>query len=137
LQFNVIAGTYDVQQSIGVFLAAAVGGLGSLAGGVLGVIAFEALVVFGPSLWAGLGPTWLAVMPLLLTGPLLVANLWFNPGGLAGWVFQLRDDWLRRLATRRNLHVPSLVADRSVTSAPATEEQAFAAALHREPEPVR
>jgi len=139
LQFSVNAGTYSVTASIGVFLAAAVGGLGSLAGGVLGVIAFEALVLFGPLIWHHLGTTWDSVMPLLLTGPLLILNLWFNPGGLAGWVFQLRDDWLRRLASRHQLHVPSLVADRRVDEhEPEHQEQAFGAALTaREPEPVR
>lgn len=139
-QHQVVPGSYDITYSIGVFLAAAIGGLGSLAGGVLGVMAFEALVLFGPDLWGSLGPTWVSVMPLLLTGPLLVANLWFNPGGLAGWVFAARDDWLRRLAVRGNIHVPSLLADRRIDeAAPVNEELAFATALTTEadPEPAR
>lgn len=111
LQHNVIAGSYDVFSSVGVFLAASIGGLGSLVGGTLGVIAFEASVLFGPDLWHRLGNTFDSVMPLLLTGPLLILNLYFNPGGLAGWVFGERDKWLRRIANRRKLHVPSLVAD--------------------------
>ena len=49
-----------------------------------------------------------------LTGPLLILNLYTNPGGLAGWVFQERDKWLRKLAKRHGIHVPSLVADRRV-----------------------
>jgi branched-chain amino acid transport system permease protein len=114
LQHNVIPDNYDVFSSIGVFLAAAIGGLGSLVGGTLGVIAFEASVVFGPLLWHHLGNTVDQVMPLLLTGPLLILNLYLNPGGLAGWVFTERDKWLRRLAKRHNIHVPSLVADRLV-----------------------
>ncbi len=113
-QHNVIPGNYDVFSSIGVFLAAAVAGLGSLSAGVLGVISFEAFVLFGPYVYAPLGPTWFAVIPLLLTGPLLILNLYVNPGGLAGWAFEKRDDWLRRVATRRRIHVPALVADRLV-----------------------
>jgi branched-chain amino acid transport system permease protein len=113
-QHNVIPGTYDVLSSIGVFLAAAVGGLGSLMGGTLSVIAFEATVLFGPLAWHHLGHTISDVMPLLLTGPLLIINLYTNPGGLAGWVFQERDKWLRKLAARHGIHVPSLVADRRV-----------------------
>src|SRR3954453_7981283 len=113
-QHNVIPGSYDVLSSIGVFLAAAVGGLGSLMGGTLGVIAFEATVLFGPLAWHHLGHTVSAVMPLLLTGPLLILNLYANPGGLAGWVFEQRDKWLRKLAARHGIHVPSLVADRRV-----------------------
>jgi len=111
-QHNVIPSSYDVFSSIGVFLAAAVAGLGSLAAGVIGVILFEAFVLFGPYVYAPLGPTWFSVIPLLLTGPLLILNLYINPGGLAGWAFDLRDDWLRRVANRRRIHVPALVADR-------------------------
>jgi branched-chain amino acid transport system permease protein len=113
-QHNVIPGTYDTFSSIGVFLAAAVGGLGSLAGGTLSVIAFEATVLFGPLAWHHLGHTFSDVVPLLLTGPLLIINLYTNPGGLAGWVFTERDKWLRRLAAKHGIHVPSLVADRRV-----------------------
>src|SRR3954466_14139782 len=119
-QHNVIPGSYDVLTGIGVFLAAAVGGLGSLMGGTLSVIAFEATVLFGPLAWHHLGHTVSAVMPLLLTGPLLILNLYANPGGLAGWVFQERDKWLRRLAARHGIHVPSLVADRRVEDQDAT-----------------
>ena len=122
LQHNVIAGSYDVFSSVGVFLAASIGGLGSLVGGTLGVIAFEASVLFGPDLWHRLGATFDSVMPLLLTGPLLIINLYFNPGGLAGWVFGERDKWLRRVASRRKLHVPSLVAD-SLVAEPMPEPE--------------
>jgi branched-chain amino acid transport system permease protein len=122
-QHNVIPGTYDTVSSIGVFLAAAVGGLASLAGGTLSVIGFEATVLFGPLLWHHLGHTFSDVMPLLLTGPLLIINLYTNPGGLAGWVFNERDKWLRKLAAKHGIHVPSLVADRLVepTPQPVTE----------------
>ena len=113
-QHNVIPGTFDVLSSIGVFLACSVGGLGSLAAGVLGAISFEAFVLFGPYIYKSWGQTWVSVMPLLLTGPLLIVNLYFNPGGLAGWAFDLRDRWLRRVANRHRIHVPSLVADRLV-----------------------
>src|SRR4051794_15945481 len=119
-QHNVIPGSYDVLTGIGVFLAAAVGGLGSLMGGTLGVIAFEATVLFGPLAWHHLGHTVSAVMPLLLTGPLLIINLYTNPSGLAGWVFEERDKWLRKLAARHGIHVPSLVADRRVEQQDAT-----------------
>jgi branched-chain amino acid transport system permease protein len=122
LQHNVIAGSYDVFSSVGVFLAASIGGLGSLVGGTLGVIAFEASVLFGPDLWHRLGSTFDSVMPLLLTGPLLILNLYFNPGGLAGWVFGERDKWLRRIANRRKLHVPSLIAD-SLVAEPMPEPE--------------
>ncbi|MBV9292675.1 MAG: hypothetical protein JO222_09515, partial [Frankiales bacterium] len=119
---NVAPGSFDVLTGIGLFLAAAIGGLGSLAGGTLGVIAFEASVLFGPDLWHRFGSTFDSVMPLLLTGPLLILNLYFNPGGLAGWVFGERDKWLRRVAARRKVHVPSLVAD-SLVAEPMPEPE--------------
>jgi branched-chain amino acid transport system permease protein len=123
LQHNVIPGSYDVFSSIGVFLAAAVGGLGSLAFGTLSVIAFEATILFGPMAWHHLGQTFSSVVPLLLTGPLLILNLYANPGGLAGWAFAERDKWLRRLAQRHNVHVPSLVADSLVDVEPMPEPE--------------
>jgi branched-chain amino acid transport system permease protein len=132
-QHNVIAGTYDTFGSIAIFLAAAVGGLGSLAFGTLSVIAFEATILWGPMLWHHLGTTFSSVVPLLLTGPLLILNLYVNPGGLAGWAFGERDKWLRRIAARERIHVPSLVADSLVTEEP-TVLQGDASAY---PEPTR
>jgi branched-chain amino acid transport system permease protein len=129
LQHNVIPGSYDVYSSIAVFLAAAVGGLGSLAFGTLSVIAFEATILFGPMAWHHLGTTFSSVVPLLLTGPLLILNLYANPGGLAGWAFGERDKWLRRLAGRHRIHVPSLIADSLV------EEAAPTVLTEAEPEP--
>jgi len=122
-QHRVTPGNYSTVASIGVFLACAVGGLGSLMAGVLGAVSFEAFQLFGGHLYGALGPTWTAVMPLILTGPLLIFNLYTNPGGLAGWAFEKRDDWLRRVAQRRGIHVPALVADRLVeeTSMPEPE----------------
>jgi branched-chain amino acid transport system permease protein len=122
-QHQVLPGTYDVYSAIGLFLAAAVGGLGSLAFGTLSVIAFQATILWGPMAWHHLGHTFSSVVPLLLTGPLLVLNLYANPGGLAGWAFAERDKWLRKLAARHKVHVPSLVADSLVddTSMPEPE----------------
>ena len=117
-QHRVTPGNYSTVASIGVFLACAVGGLSSLMAGVLGAVSFEAFTLFGGHLYGALGPTWTQVMPLLLTGPLLIFNLYTNPGGLAGWAFEKRDNWLRRIAKRRGIHVPSLVADRLVEAEP-------------------
>jgi ABC-type branched-subunit amino acid transport system permease subunit len=116
-QHNVYPASYDVTRSVTVFLAACIGGLASVWVCVVGVIAIEGAVLFGPNVWHGLfahNQTITSVMPLLLTGPLLVLNLYFNPGGLAESVFSARDRYLRRVADRRNIHVPSLLADRQV-----------------------
>jgi branched-chain amino acid transport system permease protein len=114
-QHNVVPDSYNVISSIQVFLAACIGGLTSVWAGALGVISFQAFVFFFPDLYGPLlknHQTIRSVIPLLLTGPLLILNLYFNPGGLAEQAFATRDKFLRRVANKRGIHVPSLVADR-------------------------
>jgi branched-chain amino acid transport system permease protein len=114
-QHNVVPDSYNVISSIQVFLAACIGGLTSVWAGALGVISFQAFVFFFPDVYGGLlknHQTIRSVIPLLLTGPLLILNLYFNPGGLAEQAFATRDKFLRRVANKRGIHVPSLVADR-------------------------
>ena len=113
-QHNVLGDSYDVLSSIFVFLAACVAGLTSVWAAVVGVVLFQATVVFGPSLWQSFGETFTTVVPLILTGPLLILNLYNSPGGLAGYAFSQRDRYLRRIAAKHNIHVPSLVADSRV-----------------------
>ena len=113
-QGNVIPGSYDVTRSLLIFLAVVIGGLTSVAFAVLGAVVTGASVLFAPRLNEILGENLTAVLPLLLTGPLLVLNLYFYPGGTAENGFALRDKFLRRVARRHNIHVPSLVADRRV-----------------------
>jgi branched-chain amino acid transport system permease protein len=144
-QHNVIPQSYNVLNSITVFLAATIGGLTSVWAGTLGVVLFQGFVLFGPRAWHALlanHPTITAVIPLLLTGPLLIINLYFNPGGLAEGAFAARDDYLRKVAKRRGIHVPSLVADRrvedhdteAVLDAERTVEQLEATVLEDEPQ---
>ena len=114
-QHNVIPDSFNVVSSIQVFLAACIGGLTSVWAGALGVISFQAFVFFMPAVYGPLlknHDTIRSVIPLLLTGPLLIINLYFNPGGLAEQAFATRDKFLRRIANKRGIHVPSLVADR-------------------------
>ncbi|MDX6215600.1 MAG: branched-chain amino acid transport system permease protein livM, partial [Frankiales bacterium] len=117
LQHNVYPASYDVKSSIAIFLAACIAGLASVWVCVVGVMAIEGLVLFGPNLWNVLlaqHQTINSVIPLLVTGPLLVLNLYFSPGGLAESVFSTRDKWLRKVAARRGIVVPSLVSDHRV-----------------------
>jgi branched-chain amino acid transport system permease protein len=113
-QGNVIPNTYDVQASLFVFLAVVIGGLTSVPFAVVGAVATQAFVLFSPRFTNQLGDNIAAIMPLLLTGPLLVLNLYFYPGGTAENGYALRDKFLRRVARRQNIHVPSLVADRRI-----------------------
>ena len=91
---------YGPEISFNVFTAAVVGGLGSLAGAVIG-----ALFLYGGRQF--LPPDW-QLLPSAV-GVLLV--LTFLPGGLGELVYRGRDALLRKLADRRGLVVPSLVAD--------------------------
>ena len=117
-QHNVVPGTYSVYNGIAIFLAVVIGGLTSVPWAVYGAVGFELFVVFGPHFYQRwLGDNISSIVPLLLTGPLLVLNLYFNPGGLAEPGFSNRDKFLRWVARRRDILVPSLIADRRVEDA--------------------
>jgi hypothetical protein len=98
------AGTFQPSMSIEVFSTAVIGGLGSMFGALLGVFTFRALeqVLSGD-------------LRLLITGTGLLVILYVLPGGFGQAVFALRDRVLRRIANRRGILVPSLVADRRST----------------------
>ena len=122
-QHNVIPGSYSVFNSITLFLAVVIGGLTSLPFAVVGAVLLEASVLFGHQLDPYIGDTISSILPLLLTGPLLVLNLYFYPGGTAEEGFKRRDAFLRRLADKHGLLVPSLVADRRVEDVTADHPQ--------------
>jgi hypothetical protein len=66
---------------------------------------------------------------LLTSGLGVLLVLLFLPGGLAEGMYRIRDSLLRWVARRRNIHVPSLVADSLVEEQQhAAEEHAIAAA---------
>jgi hypothetical protein len=117
-QHNVVPDSYDVLSSLLVFLSVVIGGLTSLPFAVLGAMFGEALVLFGTRLHPWLGDNLTSVLPLLLTGPLLILNLYFYPGGSAENGFAIRDKYLRWVARRHDILVPSLVADRLVAEEP-------------------
>jgi len=98
------AGTFQPSMSIEVFSTAVIGGLGSIFGALLGVFTFRALeqVLSGQA-------------RLAITGTGLLLILYVLPGGFGQAVFAVRDRILRRIAERRGIEVPSLVADRRAT----------------------
>ncbi len=95
---------FGPDQSILVFTTAVVGGVGSLLGAALGAIYLEGGQWFLP------GAEWQALASAV--GVLLV--LMIVPGGLSDVAYRLRDSWLRWLANRRGIVVPSLLADSAV-----------------------
>ena len=131
-QHNVLGDSYDVLSSIFVFLAASVAGLTSVWAAVVGVVLFQVTVLFGPELWGSFGESLRTVVPLLITGPFLILQLYQSPGGLAGYAFEQRDRYLRRIAAKHQIHVPSLVADRRVDAATPPDEVDVVAAVQHE-----
>jgi branched-chain amino acid transport system permease protein len=92
-------GSYQPVQSLEVFAMAVIGGLGSVGGVILGVFSLRALQNVS------------AQYRLLITGTSLLVVLLVVPGGLGQVAFNLRDRFLRLVANRRGILVPSLVAD--------------------------
>ncbi|HEX4980154.1 MAG TPA: ABC transporter permease [Ilumatobacteraceae bacterium] len=83
--------SYDAGESLDVFVASVVGGLGSLAGAVLGALFLWGVRWFVPANeWRFLASS---------SGVLLVLML--LPGGLAGLIAHLRDQLVARLGDRR------------------------------------
>jgi hypothetical protein len=122
LQHQVVPQSFSVPASITVFLATVVGGLTSVGFAVSGAISLEFFQVFGPRYYNFLPADIVSIIPMILTGPLLVLNLYFYPGGSAEAGFQQRDRFLRWVARRHNLLVPSLVADKRVEEAEKEQE---------------
>lgn len=89
-------------ESLGVFTAAVVGGLGSLPGAVLGALYLQGGTWFLPDRWRLL-PSAVGVLAVLLV----------LPGGLGNLLYRGRDALLRRLARQRGIVVASLLADRA------------------------
>lgn len=93
---------FGPERSILLFGLAVIGGLGSIAGAILGAVYVLGSQYFLPS-WGSFLATGLGVILFLLA----------FPGGLGELLFSFRDRLLARLAAGRQLLVPSLVADRS------------------------
>jgi branched-chain amino acid transport system permease protein len=97
-------GTFAPIDSISVFSTAVIGGLGSITGAIIGVLFFYWL-----STLKALGEYKLAATGLGLLVVLLVL-----PGGLGQVLFSIRDRYLRWVANRHDVLVPSLIADKRV-----------------------
>ena len=102
--FRGISGTVVTPESNVLLLAIGViGGLSSVPGAMLGA-GYMTFVQFSPF-------TREPLTKFLASGVGLLAILLVAPGGLGGLAYDTRDRLLRRLARRRGIVVPSLVAD--------------------------
>jgi branched-chain amino acid transport system permease protein len=111
-QEGLVASSFDPLQSLVMFAMVVIGGLGSLPGAILGAVYIYSVQWFLPNEWE-----------FLASGVGLLLVLLLLPGGLGAAIADLRDGLLRFIARRRNLIVPSLLADRRVEEiyAPTTE----------------
>jgi branched-chain amino acid transport system permease protein len=98
--------SYGIGPSVLIFTAVVIGGVTSLPGAVFGAILIQSVRIYGESYVTGLS--------LLVTGPGLVFVLLSLPGGIAEGTFKVRDGFLRWVANRHDILVPSLVADKRV-----------------------
>jgi len=100
-------GTFSPGQSFEAFSMVVIGGLTSVGGAVVGAVALR---------WAqyALG----GGLQLIVTGTGVLLLLLVFPGGLGQIVTQVRRRALRRIADRRGILVPSLIADRRVDADP-------------------
>ena len=103
-QSSVDAATFAPTVSITIFVMTVIGGVNSLAGAIAGaiyVLAIPELPVLRD----------IKLIELLSTGVGLLFLLLFLPGGLIEGIYRIRDAFLRKVAARHGIHVPSLVAD--------------------------
>jgi branched-chain amino acid transport system permease protein len=105
-QGQIDSSSYGIGPSIFIFTATVIGGLTSLPGAVFGTLLIGGIDTYGETYMEGLS--------LLVTGPGLVLVLMFLPGGLAEGMYQIRDSFLRWVAGRHDILVPSLIADKRV-----------------------
>ena len=118
---NAGQGTFGAGLSLQVFSFAVIGGLTSISGAMSGVFLFRLLdYLFNKY---GAGDAAIALQQGL-TGTGLLVILYFLPGGLWQLVHRVRDRYLRWVADRHDLLVPSLVADKRVDEVelPAAED---------------
>jgi len=109
---------FDPTQGLLVFSMAVIGGVGSIGGAILGAVYLK-------------GTQYFLTQPefaLLSTGVGVLIVLFIFRGGLGPAFGDARDGLLRMYARRRNIRVPSLVADTRV-QIPQSEELDVAAAL--------
>jgi len=109
--------TFPMQFSLDVFVFAVVGGIAGPYGAICGAIFYQVLNFFGSSIFGwldhlGLHSLVTVIDELGLSGGVLLV-LSFFPGGIASSGTAVRDRFLRRVAVRRGIDLPSLVADRA------------------------
>lgn len=100
-QFGIEPQAYGAGSSLTAFLYTVIGGFGSVASPLIGAVWFGIVNIFKLP----------EALMTLITGIGGIGLLMMTTGGLGQFVFDLRDRWLRGLAIRHRIVVPSLVSD--------------------------
>lgn len=103
LNKNIFFNEFNFNKGLQVFSIVVVGGLGSIGGAMAGAAYYQIINYFLPSQWA-----------LFASGAGLFLVLWLVPGGMGAAAGDVRNMWLRSLATKLGIRVPSLLADTRV-----------------------
>lgn len=111
--FVPVTNSSGLGSSIRVFIAAIVGGIGSSLGAILG-----SLFLFGTIWW--LRGDW----SIFATGFGILTVLLIAPGGISSLIYRIRDSALKQFAIKKNIDVPSLVADDLIPIPAPTSEEA-------------
>ena len=101
-QESLILNSYGPDQSISMFLMAVIGGLGNVYTVLVGALYLGITTVVIDNAYGRLLASALGVLTILL----------FYPQGLGAVVYRMRDSWLRRVALRNRIVVPSLLGNR-------------------------
>jgi branched-chain amino acid transport system permease protein len=99
-QQGVATDAYGPEVSLRIFSMVVIGGLGSIPGAILGAVYVRGAEFFLPAGWT-----------LIASGAGMLLLLMFIPDGLSGVLYRVRDAYLRAVARRRGIVVPSLLAD--------------------------
>jgi hypothetical protein len=101
---------FSPSQSLQIFAMTVIGGLTSVGGALVGALYVLGFQYFLPD------------YSLLASGMGMLLLLLFFPGGLSELGINLRDAFLRRVAIKKRIHVPSLLADSLEEQAETREE---------------
>ena len=96
-------------ESIRALSMVVVGGLGSIPGALLGAVFLKSTEWFNTLV----PQKFRFLFTFAGSGIGLIGVLWFFPGGLGSLMYRVRDRYLRFVANRRGILVPSLIADAS------------------------
>lgn len=102
---------YGVDESREAFIQVVIGGLGSIPGALLGSTLIQGVDYFKTSFPSDVRP----LLGFLTSGIGLIVVLLLLPGGFSELYYRGRDRLLRGVADKRDIEVPSMVADRLET----------------------